>query len=95
MDTFNGCTALKEVNLPKNLKYIAEFAFEDCTSLETIVIPDTVTSIAYAAFRGCTSLNLVVPDSVVYIADGAFGYVPHIEYHGTAKGAPWGAKSMN
>ena len=37
----------------------------------------------------------IIPDSVTSIGDEAFIEVPHIEYHGSATGAPWGADSMN
>lgn len=67
---------------------------------EELVIPATfqdedgiwykVTSIGSWAFYDCTSLT-----SVTSIGDYAFRNVPHIEYHGTAAGSPWGAKSMN
>jgi len=40
-------------------------------------------------------LKLKIPDSVTEIGENAFRGVQHIEYHGNAKGAPWGANSMN
>ncbi len=55
-----------------------------------------ITQIEKCAFDSCESLkNVVIPDSVDYIGDWAFNGIPHIEYHGTATGAPWGAKEMN
>ena len=39
--------------------------------------------------------NIIISDSVRYIEENAFKDIPHIEYHGSASGAPWGAKSMN
>ena len=70
--------------------------FKNCSNLKNVEISDSITKIGKNAFSGCTSLeNLVIPDNVVNIGENAFENVPHIEYHGIATGAPWGAKSMN
>ena len=60
-----------------------------------MLFPDSVKEIGENAFAGCTALNLTIPDSVKLIEYNAFKNVPHIEYHGTATGAPWGAKAIN
>ena len=82
-----------------------EKAFSYCQSLNTINIPNSVNKIGEKAFYECTSLrNLVIPNNVTQIGENAFaGFqnsltnnsLNHIEYHGIAEGAPWGAKSMN
>ena len=95
-DAFRGCSSLNTISIPDSVTSIGDSAFSGCTSLNTISIPDSVTSIGDETFWDCTSLNTVsIPDSVTSIGDDAFKYVPHIEYHGSAKGAPWGANSMN
>lgn len=82
--------------IDNSVTYIGNSAFWECTSLTSITIPDSVTTIGSSAFYGCTNLTSVtIPDSVTNIYGGAFNYVPHIEYHGTATGAPWGAISVN
>lgn len=63
---------------------------------ETVTIPNGITSIGYGAFEGCVKLTTIsIPDGVTSIGENAFWNVPHIEYHGSASGEPWGAKSMN
>lgn len=75
---------------------IGESVFDNWTNLKSIKLPDTLKQIKKNAFNGCTSLeNLVIPNNVDVIGENAFLDVPHIEYYGSATGAPWGAKSMN
>ncbi len=92
---FWGCTSLKEIKLPDSVTEIEKQTFESCTSLQNIYIPKSVTKIGNRAFENCTSLNIKVPDSVTKIGQDAFLGVPHVEYHGKATGAPWGAKKLN
>ncbi len=67
--------------------------------IETIIIPNSVKIIKRNAFSGYRQLEnlktIIIPDSVTEIGSGAFYNIQHIEYHGSASGAPWGAKSMN
>ena len=94
--TFEGCYNLANVIIPNTVTKIGESAFNNCKSLTNIKIPDSIIKIDEEAFCECSSLtNLTIPNSVTEIGDWAFENVPHIEYHGTATGAPWGAKAMN
>ena len=77
------------------IKKIAKECFKNSIDLETISIPASITSIGKEAFDHCFSLELQIPDSVTEIGENAFRMVKHIEYHGNAKGTPWGARSMN
>lgn len=91
-----GAVNLEVVILPSEWLYeIAAAAFGGCSTLKNIELPETLQVIGPEAFAGCKSLDLVIPDTVAEIGEDAFAEVPHITYHGSAEGAPWGAKSMN
>lgn len=93
---FSNCKALENVVLSNSLTGISGFTFAGCTALKNVDIPDSITSIDMYAFSECESLtNLIVPDLVTSIGASAFWKVPHITYHGTATGSPWGAVSLN
>lgn len=67
--TFYNCTALKDVEIPNNVRYFRDSCFESCSSLETVTIsgkskinktvqiPDTTTSIMRKAFLKCTAFD--------------------------------------
>ena len=70
---FVGCSSLKSVTLPSNIKTIGESAFSWCESLEDFVIPEGVTSIENGAFTACKKmLNIYIPDSVEHMSRFAF-----------------------
>jgi len=57
---FKDCTRLKEVILPKNLKFLDDRSiFRNCRNMEEIIIPDTVERIATTLFWGCHKLKRV------------------------------------
>lgn len=93
---FMNCKSLVSTNIPDGITRIGTYTFANCKSLTSIDIPNSVTSIGNGAFNGCTSLaSIDIPSSVTTIYSDAFLNVPHIEYHGTAEGSPWGALSIN
>ena len=57
---FNGCSALREVNLPASLEVVGIFTFRDCSALERIVLPEGIREIQQGAFHNCTSLSEVI-----------------------------------
>ena len=72
-NTFNGCTSLESITLPKNLKEIEYDVFNGCTNLKSIEIPSSVTKIGSDAFEACTSLETVkLGAAVTEIGSGAF-----------------------
>jgi len=57
--TFSGCTNLKHIKLPDNMKDIGRNMFNNCQSLKDVSLPDGVVSIAHDAFNNCTSLETI------------------------------------
>jgi len=77
---------------------IGDSAFACCRSLTSVTLPNVFQYmvIGQEAFAHCSRLyTLAVPSSYRYIEHNAFLGVFHIEYDGTATGAPWGARFMN
>lgn len=93
---FSYCIGLTEISIPNSVTTIGNYAFIACDNLISVSIPSSVISIGNGTFSGCRRLpSVYIPNSVTSIGNVAFANVRHIEYHGTAAGAPWGAYSMN
>lgn len=72
---FEGCTSLREINIPSKITSIDSYMFRNCKSLEKIVLPLGVTRIGDYAFRSCVNLKEIsIPESVRSVGDGAFEY---------------------
>lgn len=56
---FEGCWALKTIELPSTLKKICLEAFYNCDNLMSVEIPTSVTSIEAYAFLGCYNLKTI------------------------------------
>ena len=70
---FRGCQYIRELRLPKSLKYIGNYAFAFIRDLEHVEIPDGVVSLGMGAFRNCDGLKeIVIPDSVLRIGNDCF-----------------------
>ena len=71
---FKGNSILEVLLLPQGLLEIPESLCEDCTKLQAIRIPSNVIRIGKNAFKNTYEVqgDLVIPDSVVEIMDGAF-----------------------
>lgn len=74
------CNKLLEANLPAQLTYIGDSAFEGCQELtpsitkgrSLLVLPEHLTYIGNKAFKGTQYFQIVIPDGVEYIGDEAF-----------------------
>ena len=72
-NTFRDLKKLREVRLPKVLKYIGVSAFENCSRLKNIEIPRGVNTIDDRAFMFCTGLkNVKSPEGLMSIGTSAF-----------------------
>lgn len=71
-DAFSGCSALKTVILPENLKSIENGAFKT-SSITEITLPSCLETIGNWAFEGCEKLQqITIPQSVLTIGEAAF-----------------------
>ena len=80
----------------QNIEEIPSLLFYGQKLLTNFIIPDSIIKIGRSAFHNCTNIsNLIIPSSVESIDPDAFYNVPHITYHGSATGSPWGALAIN
>ena len=68
--TFSGCTSLKHIVIPDNIKKIEDSAFSE-TGLEEIDL-NQVTELGGGSFMSCKSLNSVKWDHVTSVGQGCF-----------------------
>lgn len=103
---FFGCAGLKEVHMPKLVKWsddntifagsshvrINEGMFCGCINLEKVYIPDGVCSISKDAFNGCPIKELHIDEWMQYIDENAFSNViENIFYNGSE--SDWNIKT--
>ena len=70
--TFENCTSLVSIRIPKGVLKISERAFSGCTALAEVEFPSTVLEIGSSAFRGCTALRNVEVPSGCKVDERAF-----------------------
>ncbi len=69
-----------DIDIPRSVTAIGDFAFENCRFLEEVSIPAGVTSIGDGAFRNCVSLEYVdLPAGVKSIGECAFAGCSSLE----------------
>ena len=72
-DAFSGCTALKSIELPNQVKTFGDNAFKDCRNIATINVPEELTSIGANCFNNCSALESInIPETVTSVGDDAF-----------------------
>lgn len=54
--TFDGCTALQDVELPKSLETLEEGVFLECRALQRVTLPAGLQQVGYLCFGNCSGL---------------------------------------
>ncbi len=72
-NSFVGLDKVTQAKLPDTLEVIGASAFYLCKNLTQINIPSSLTAIQYAGFYATNLENIVVPSTVSYIGEVAFG----------------------
>lgn len=79
-NTFNGCSAIQQINIPEGVTRIGEDAFMGCKSLESIIIPNGVETIEMSAFESCDNLRKIsLPPSLKTIKWFAFRFCSSLD----------------
>lgn len=79
-NTFYGCSAIQQINIPEGVTRIGENAFYGCRSLESIIIPNGVETIEMSAFESCDNLRKInFPPSLKTINRFAFRYCSSLD----------------
>lgn len=76
---FQGCTALTEATVPKNLTSLpVNAAFRNCSSLRTLYFGEGFTTLPYSSMEQCTNLALILPTTFTTITSAFYsgsGYI--------------------
>jgi len=63
LNSFRGCTTLKNITIPDTVTVIGSNAFNGCSGLTSIKIPASVTDISIYAYNGCYKLASITVDA--------------------------------
>ena len=69
MGAFQFCSSLTEVSIPAGVTNISDAAFNDCSTLSSVVFSGN------APYVGSYAFSNINPDCIVYIPDGASGFI--------------------
>lgn len=75
---FSGCSNLKKIDIPENIKEIGEYAFSYC-SLESVTLPVGLEKIGTSAFKSNDFREIVFPSTLKSIGYGAFEWCDGLE----------------
>lgn len=80
---FQYCS-LESVELGTGLKRIGKQAFSENEALVSVTLPDGLTEVGASAFSATAMKEIVIPRSVTFIGEGAFGCNTHVYGGGDA-----------
>lgn len=61
-------TAITNIVIPNNVKYLWDFAFHSCSSLHSVSLSNQLMKINHGCFADCTSLHtILIPNNVTHI----------------------------
>jgi len=66
-------TALKSIHLPDSVKILGDSAFSDCPNLKDVILSENLLSIERLAFANTKFTEIVIPETVQYLSEDAFG----------------------
>ena len=76
---FMGCEGLTSIDLPANVRCIAEGAFMRCGNLSSIILPDGIMCINDLTFFACTSLtSMTIPAGMTFIGSSAVAFCENL-----------------
>lgn len=76
---FDGCTSLKNIELPSTVKEIQFYAFQKCESLQNITLPDSLETFGGNAFENSGLTSITIPNNIKELPSRVFGYCPNLE----------------
>lgn len=69
-----------DVSLPNHFKYLGKFSFSDNSFyFSDITLPNSLEHIGYFSFYWSNIRSVIIPDSVVFIDELAFGWNPNLQ----------------
>ena len=71
-NTFYYCKNLNNVVIPSGCDTIMDGAFESCLSLSNLEIKEGCKYVGYSAFYNCVLTDVVLPNSIEYLAEHSF-----------------------
>ena len=74
-EIFNGCTSLKQIEVPEGVTAIPDYAFNGCDNLEKVTLPQTLTTMGNYAFYECKNLTEAeLPENVSTMGNSVYSY---------------------